>query len=223
MSLLEQINRMQKELVKQMPSQVLETLLTAKAQMIAEMPQNHALKEGDRIPDFSLYNHRGEPQAIAHILEEKPLVISFYRGTWCPYCDVELRSLVNHYSDIQRAGAELVAISPELPDQSMSYLEKQRIPFHVLSDPGNLVARKFGIVVHLVEALQEVYRGFDFDLVHKNGDLNWNLPIPATYLVNRNGIIEYAYVNPDYTQRMEPAEIIRELRLLSLSQKHQAV
>lgn len=214
MSLQEQISHMQQELVKQIPSETLETLMVAKAQMISEKPENNALKEGDEIPSFSLYRQDGDLFGVRDVLQEKNLVISFFQGTWCPYCDIELHSLVEHYPAIKMAGAELLAISPELTDQSMSYFEKQPIPFHVLSDSGNLVAKKFGIVIHLSEAFQQVYKGFDFNLVQKNGDLNWKLPIPATYLVTRDGIIQYAHINPDYSQRMEPADIVRELQLL---------
>jgi len=214
MSLQEQISHMQQQMIKQIPSEVLDTLMNAKAQMVSEKPETNALKEGDRIPYFKLYRHDAELVDVADVLQEKNLVISFYRGTWCPYCNIELHSLIDCYPAIKQAGAELIAISPELPDQSMSYIEKKQIPFQVLSDPGNLVAKKFALVIHLSEVLQEVYKGFDFDLVNKNGDLNWNLPIPATYLVTHDGIIHYAYINSDYTQRMEPDDIIRELQLL---------
>ncbi|MDX2506996.1 MAG: peroxiredoxin-like family protein [Gammaproteobacteria bacterium] len=214
MNLQQQISFMQQEMIKEIPDEVLNTLMDANAQMLSEMPGKIALKEGDVIPDFTLYRHNGEPLAIKDILQKKNLLISFYRGTWCPYCSVELRALVKYYDAIKDAGAELVAISPELPDHSMSQIEKEQIQFPVLSDPGNRIAGLFGIVVHLSEVLQKVYQGFDFDLVKKNGDLNWNLPIPATYLVRQDGTIHYAYINPDYTQRMEPDEIIQELHLL---------
>jgi len=214
MSLQQQINLMQQEMLQQIPGDILDTLMTAKAQLVADKPEHNALKEGDPIPCFSLYTVAGNPLDIGDVLKEKNLVISFYRGSWCPYCNIELRSLVEFYPAIKAAGAELIAISPELPDQSMTYIEKQQIPFRVLSDPGNLVAKQFGIVVHLSQALRKVYKGFDFDLVKKNGDLYWKLPIPATYLVTRDGIIHHASINPDYTQRMEPEEIVRELQLM---------
>lgn len=214
MNLKEQISIMQQEMIRDIPVDVLKDLMDANAQMISEKPEKKALKKGDKIPDFTLYRHTGEPLAISDVVRDKKLVISFYRGTWCPYCSMELRSLIQHYEAIKQAGAELIAISPELPDESMGLIDELDVPFPVLSDPGNLVAKEFGLVVHLSGALQKVYLGFDFDLVKKNGDLNWTLPIPATYLVRQDRLIHYAFIDPDYTRRMEPDDIVSELQRL---------
>ena len=121
---------------------------------------------------------------------------------------MELRALQLKLPEITSLGAQLVAVSPQLPDNSLSTAEKLSLTFEVLSDVGNKVARNFGIVFTLPEALRDIYKGFGIDLPASNGDQTFELPVPATYIINRQGIIEYAFVDIDYTQRMEPAMIV---------------
>jgi peroxiredoxin len=217
MKLSEQIADLQQIMMKDIPLTVIESLLEEKIRLLAKKPEDSALNTGDIIPPIKLYNHKGQAVDLQSMLREKDLVISFYRGTWCPYCSLELRALLEYYPDICNAGAELVAISPELPDKSMESIEREKIPFQILSDPGNRIAKEFGLTFQLSAVLQEIYRNFGFDLVEKNGDLNWRLPMPATYIVRQDGRIHFAYVNSDYTQRMEPADIVEQLKNLNVS------
>ena len=134
--------------------------------------------------------------------------MSFYRGGWCPFCNLELWALQKILPEIERLGASLVAVSPELPDASLNTLEKHRLQFQVLSDRGNQVARQFGLVFTLPQELRPVYEQFGIDIPPHNGDQSFELPLPATYVIASDGTIRYAFVNSDYTQRAEPSDII---------------
>jgi len=170
------------------------------------------LKVGDKLPEFELPDQLGRIIKSTELLEKGALVISFYRGNWCPYCSLELNALQQILPDIQSLGANLVTISPQLPDESMSTAEKNELTFSVLSDVGNVVARKLDLVFTLTEELRPLYKDFGIDLEKANGDESFELPIPATFVVDKNGVVQSAFVNADYKQRMEPAEIINALK-----------
>lgn len=172
---------------------------------------------GDRIPKFTLPNALNQPVRIQDVLAQGPVVISFYRGEWCPYCNLELRALQAIVPEIQEGGASLVTISPQTPDHSLSTREKNELTFEVLSDVGNGVARAFGLVFTLPEDLRPVYEGFGIDLPDHNGDRTFELPVPATYVVAPNGEIVYAFVDADYTHRAEPSDILEALKSLKVS------
>lgn len=174
----------------------------------------HILKEGDAIPKFALPNAIGQVVDIQDLLKSGPVVISFYRGGWCPYCSLELQALQKALPEIQANGATLVAISPETADNSLSTREKNNLAFEVLSDQGNQVARDFGLVFTLPEKVRPIYQNLGMDIPAANGDKTFELPIPATYIVNYNGAIAYSFVNPDYTQRPDPEELITILKNL---------
>jgi len=149
------------------------------------------------------------------LLKNGPLVITFYRGGWCPYCNLELRSLQSHLDEIKENGANLVAISPEQPDNSLDVSEKNNLKFPVLSDSGNTVARKFGLVFELPAEIDKLYKNeLKLDLAAINSTDKPELPIPATYVIGKDRKIKYAFVNLDYTQRAEPNEIIDVLKKL---------
>ncbi|AFY82367.1 peroxiredoxin-like family protein [Oscillatoria acuminata] len=172
----------------------------------------HTLKEGDEIPKFALPNAIGQLVDIQDLLKSGPVVISFYRGGWCPYCSLEFQALQKALPEIQANGATLVAISPETPDNSLSTREKNNLGFEVLSDQGNQVARDFGLVFTVAEKVRPIYKNLGIDLPAANGDETFELPIPATYIVNSDGAIAYSFVSPDYTQRQDPAELITILK-----------
>ncbi|MEM6717142.1 MAG: peroxiredoxin-like family protein, partial [Cyanobacteria bacterium P01_C01_bin.147] len=140
--------------------------------------------------------------------------IAFYRGGWCPYCNLELKALQNALASIQETGAALVAISPETPDNSLTTQEKNELAFPVLSDLDNQVARQFGLVFQLPASLRPIYDGFGIDLVAYNGNDQFELPIPATYVVQPNGEIVYAFADVDYTKRAEPSDVVNALKAL---------
>ncbi len=173
------------------------------------------LEVGDHLPNFALPNQVGKVVSSSGLLSEGHLVISFYRGSWCPYCNLELNALQQILPEIQSLGANLVTISPQLPDESMSTAEKNNLTFAVLSDVGNVVARKFELVFTLTEELRPLYKEFGIDLEKSNGDDSFELPVPATFVVDSSGIIVTAFVNADYKQRMEPEEIINALKMIN--------
>ena len=139
------------------------------------------------------------------------MVLTFYRGTWCPYCNLALRAYQRALPDIQALGAQLVAISPQIPDESLSMVEKNDLAFPVLSDQGNNVGRQYGLVFAFDAETRERYLGMGNDLVHYNGNDAWELPMPGTFVVGQDGIIKLAWAKADYTQRLEPAEILAAL------------
>ncbi|MBE9172914.1 AhpC/TSA family protein [Cyanobium sp. LEGE 06143] len=171
-----------------------------------------SLKVGDSIPDFALPNATGETVSMRDLLANGPVVLAFYRGGWCPYCNLELRALQQVLRSIRDTGATLVAISPETPDNSLTTQEKNDLEYPVLSDADNQVARDFGLVFQLPAALLPIYEGFGIDLTAYNGNDHFELPIPATYVVRQDGVIQYAFADVDYTKRAEPSEIVKALQ-----------
>ena len=139
------------------------------------------------------------------------MVLAFYRGHWCPYCNVALRALQQALPQFRGAGARLMAISPETPDHSMSLIERQKLEYDVLSDAGNRVARDFGLAFKLPESVRPVYERLGITLPAFNGDESFELPVPATYVIDRDGRIRWAHVDADYTKRAEPAQILAAL------------
>ena len=171
------------------------------------------LKVGEEIPPFVLPNALGRPVSSGELLARGPLVVVFYRGAWCPYCNLELKALQESLGDFHDLGAELVAISPMTPDNSLSLAEKHGLEFEVLSDPGLKVASKFGLTYTLPLEIKTFFQKGGLDLSRFNGDGSWKLPIPATYVTDHDGIV-IAEVNPDWRNRLDPLEIIAALQKL---------
>ncbi|MCB0059470.1 MAG: AhpC/TSA family protein [Caldilineaceae bacterium] len=173
------------------------------------------LQVGDVAPDFVLPDALGNAVALADLRAQGPVALSFYRGAWCPYCNLEVQLLQQALPDIQALGATLVAISPQTPDNSLSLAEKHGLAFPVLSDAGNAVARRFGLVFTVPEALRAVYDKLGIDIPAHNGDGSFELPVPGTYVVGRDGTIAFAYANVDYTRRVAVGDILAALRTAS--------
>ncbi|MCB0025330.1 MAG: AhpC/TSA family protein [Caldilinea sp.] len=173
------------------------------------------LQVGDVAPDFVLPDVLGNAVALGDLRAQGPVALSFYRGAWCPYCNLEVQLLQQALPDIQALGATLVAISPQTPDNSLSLAEKHGLAFPVLSDAGNAVARRFGLVFTVPEALRAVYDKLGIDIPAHNGDGSFELPVPGTYVVGRDGTIAFAYANVDYTRRVAVGDILAALRTAS--------
>ncbi|MCP5368717.1 MAG: AhpC/TSA family protein [Hyphomicrobiales bacterium] len=174
-----------------------------------------AVGVGHTAPRFALPDALGTTVALDDLLAKGPVVMTFYRGTWCPYCNLEVRAFQEVLPQIEDAGASLVAISPQTPDNSLTLVEKHGLGFHVLSDAGNATARDYGLVFVIDNGLRKVYQDKGLDIPGHNGDGSWELPIPATYVIGRDGKVAYAFVDADYTARAEPAEVVDALRALS--------
>ena len=178
-----------------------------------------ALQVGGRVADFSLPNQNGESKSLSDLLKAGPLVISFYRGGWCPYCNIELSALQKVLPEIEAAGARMIAITPETPDNSLSTAAKHALAFDVLSDQGNGVARQFGLEFSLPNELRQLYVNFGIDLSARNGDDSFTLPIPATYVVGADGNVIYRFVDADYTKRAEPGDVLKALQGIAAQAK----
>jgi len=176
----------------------------------------NALRVGQMAPDFTLTDAVGKPVSLGALREQGPVIISFYRGAWCPFCNIELRSLQAALPQFQELGATLIAISPEKPDYAMPMIERENLAFGVLSDPGNRVAKQFGLVYLLDgEARRISLETFGTDLPAFNGDESWELPVPATYVIDRKGTVKLAFFDPEFRNRVEPTAILEALRELS--------
>ena len=184
------------------------------AKLHASSIADNAITTGDPVPDFELPNARGGTVRLHQALDNGPVVLSFYRGGWCPFCNLELQALQARLPEIQALGASLIAVSPELPDQSLSTAEKHGLGFEVLSDVGNRTARAFGLVFTLFEEMRPLYLKWGLDVPASNGDDSWELPVPATYVIDTGGTVRAAHVDKDYTRRMEPEQIVAALRKL---------
>jgi peroxiredoxin len=180
---------------------------------------DQTLKVGDMIPNFILPNAFGQPIELQKLLASGPVVISFFRGSWCPFCNLELAALQEALPAIKTLGASLIAISPQTSRYTISTVEKHQLTYEVLSDRSNHVARKFGIVFQISEYLRPVLEEMGHVLPRHNGDESFELPIPATFVVSQEGKIIYAFVEPDYTKRLDPIEIVGILRNISHSRR----
>jgi peroxiredoxin len=194
------------------PPSVIETMQQATAELIASGQAERALKAGDRAPAFVLRDPDGLPVTSADLLAKGPLVLSFYRGVWCPYCNMELQALQAALPRFEALGASLVAISPQTPVNSRKSVRQNGLAFPILSDAGNATAAAFGLRFALPDYLVELYKSLKNDLPTFNDDPSWTLPMPARYVIGQDGVILYAEVNPDYTRRPEPEDMLPALR-----------
>lgn len=194
------------------PHSVIQTMHRATAELIASGAAQKALKAGDKAPSFTLDDPEGHPVSSADLLRHGPLVVSFYRGVWCPYCNMELQALQAALADIRGAGADLVAISPQVAANSRKSVRQNGLEFPILSDPRNDVVAAFGLRFALQDYLIELYASLKNDLPAFNGDPSWTLPMPARYVIGRDGTIVYAEVNPDYTRRPDPSDMLPAIR-----------
>lgn len=197
------------------PYSVIETMHRATAELIASGAAQRALKAGDKVPTFTLSDPDGAKVSSTDLLTKGPLVISFYRGVWCPYCNMELQALQQAHPEFQSLGANLIAISPQNPVNSRKSVRQNSLDFPILSDPHNDVASAFGLRFQMQDYLIDLYKSLKNDLPAFNGDPSWTLPMPARYIVAQDGTILYAEVNPDYTRRPEPEDMLPALRRVS--------
>jgi peroxiredoxin len=172
------------------------------------------LKPGAHAPNFTLPDDTGAPVSLAGLRAAGPVVVSFYRGVWCPYCNEDLKALQEALPAFQKAGANLVAISPQTMVNSRKARSAHNLSFPILSDAGNATANAYGLRFTLDPAVQTLYRGYGVNLPAFNGDESWTLPIPARFVVQADGLIVYAEADPDYSHRPEPDDVLSVLAKL---------
>jgi peroxiredoxin len=194
------------------PPSVIETMHRATAELKAGGQAARAKKVGDKAPSFVLKDPDGHTVSSAELLAKGPLIVSFYRGVWCPYCNMELQALQAALPEFEKAGASLVAISPQIASNSRKSTRQNNLTFPILSDEKGEVGEAFGLKFKLPDYLVELYKSLKNDLPSFNDDPAWTLPMPARYVIGQNGTILYAEVNPDYTLRPEPEDMLPALR-----------
>jgi peroxiredoxin len=193
----------------------IETMHRATAELIASGQAERAKKAGDLAPAFTLNDADNRPVSSKELLAEGPLVVTFYRGVWCPYCNMEVQAIQAALPEITNRGARIVAISPQTAPNSRKSMRQNGLTFPVLSDVNGEVAAAFGLRFRLPDDLIELYKAFKNDLPAMNGDPSWTLPMPARYVIGTDGVIAYAEVNPDYTKRPDPADLLPVLDKLA--------
>ncbi|WP_043832707.1 peroxiredoxin-like family protein [Muricoccus aerilatus] len=186
----------------------LDTMQRATQSLIDSRQADRALKAGDKAPEFTLRDAEGATVSSRELLARGPLVATFYRGVWCPYCNFDLQALEEVRPEIEARGASLVAISPQTPANSRKSQRDNKLNFPILSDAGAAVTAEFGLRFSLPEDLIQVYKQFGNDLAKINDNPSWVLPMPARYVIGTEGVIAYAEVNPDYTRRPDPSELL---------------
>lgn len=206
-----QADKLRDDFLATQSEQTQHTVMQAMQELVAAQLDKDAKTTGDQIPDFELDDAQGNRVRIRERLAQGPLVISFYRGGWCPFCNLEFKALHDILPRIKAHGAQLIGISPETPESIAETVSQHGVQFDVLSDAGNRVAKAFGLIMYVPEPMRPLYAQWGMDVPAANGDDSWALPIPATYVVDRDGRIRAHYVNVDYTQRMEPADILDAL------------
>ena len=214
MSLKKQIEGFKSRFLQQVADQIKESMRKAEEGLRGLHLAERALGTGDIAVDFTVPNAKGEPVSSETLRGDGPVVLSFYRGGWCPYCSMELKALQDVNDEIKALGASLVAISPQLPDESLSTAEKNDLEFEVLSDANSTVADQYGLTFSLAEDLRPIYKKWGADVATVNDDPDCRLPLPATYVIDQQGKIVHSFTDEDYTARLEPSEILDSLREL---------
>ncbi|KAM0457193.1 hypothetical protein ACHAPV_006833 [Trichoderma viride] len=202
-TLASQLSAIAENVGKKAPAPVVSTINESIAGLKATFDINSTIQVGASLPAFKLPNALGNEVTRESLLAKGPVLITFYRGDWCPYCNLALRSLQLHLDEFHAKGVTIVAISPELPNTSLSTTEKNELKFEVLSDVGNKFARQLGILWNQPKSLDSVFKAFNVDLKEKNGDDSMAVPIPTTILVDGEGVVRNIQIDPDYRQRLE--------------------
>ncbi len=173
-----------------------------------------APKVGEPAPDTRLTVEGGSEVRLASLHEDGLLVLIFYRGRWCPFCDLTLRAFDAEAEAFKVAGARLVGVSPQTTEESAKTADERSLNFEVLSDPHNAAAQAFGLAWALTEEERQLYIAFDSKLDVANGDDRWQLPAPATFIIDQAGVVRWAWVDSNWTRRPEPTDVLAALRAL---------
>ncbi|MEX3973813.1 peroxiredoxin-like family protein [Paraburkholderia caribensis] len=189
------------------PPEIHPVMERATAELIASGLAGRAIKAGDRAPHFNLKDQDGNDVSSAALLVKGPLVVTFYRGVWCPYCNIELQAINDVLPQIQAYGANVVAISPQTSVNSRKSVRTNELGFPVLSDVNGQTGADFGLRFALPDYLVDLYKNLKNDLPAFNNDPSWTLPMPARYVIGQDGIVLYSEVNPDYTRRPDPSDM----------------
>ena len=207
--LIDEINKYKEGFKIKAPKEVQETMLKATKELENIQLSKNSLHVGDKAKDFSLSNTVNEKISLDSLLNKNDFVVlNFYRGLWCPYCNLELKALQNINDELISLNAKLVALSPQTPDSSLSTKEKNKLEFEVLSDTDNLSAKEYGLVFSLNDELKPIYESFGIDIPTANNSTSYELPMPAIFVINKQKEIIFSFIDEDYTKRCEPQKIL---------------
>jgi peroxiredoxin len=213
---LREIFAERKELIaKYVPAETQATHARAVSALKQQSLAANTLPIGSRIPEFQLQDHDSKTISSSALLAKGRLVLCFIRGRWCPFCVAQMEAMNLVLPEIERAGAILAAISPQTVQQSFFMRDQHKLRFPLFSDAGNKVARQFGLTCRVPDEQKAIYQRAFVNLPFVNGDDSWELPIPATYIIDRDGTVLYASANEDYAERPEPTDIVEVLAALS--------
>ncbi|WP_086930751.1 peroxiredoxin-like family protein [Agarilytica rhodophyticola] len=215
MLLQDQLNAFKEQFKKQAPEAAFNAFARSTQELIESGQAEKALKVGDTAPKFVLTDAEGTEVSLTALLANGPVVLSFYRGVWCPYCNIELQALEAVNEELKARGATLAAISMQGAENSLKSQQENKLNFPILTDHAGEIADQFGIRWTLQDYVIEFHKMFKVVLPEIHGDGKWSLPMPARYVIATDGTIAYAEVNPDYTQRPEPSELLTVLDELS--------
>lgn len=207
MTLQAQLNAFKEQFKQQAPKEAFNAFTQSTEELIATGQAKRALSVGAQSPDFTLTDQDGNDVVLKDLLAKGPVVLSFYRGVWCPYCNIELQALEAVHNDLKAKGATLLAISMQGAADSRKSQRDNNLSFPILTDNAGELADKFGIRWQVQDYVIEFKKMFNVVLPNIHGDGQWNLPMPARYVIDTDGNIAYAEVNPDYTQRPEPSDL----------------
>jgi peroxiredoxin len=196
---------------QQIPAEVREVMERAARELAATDQAKQAPAVGTAAPAFTLPAADGRSVTLSEALSQGPVVLTFYRGAWCPYCNIALRALQAAHDDITARGAQLIAVTPQIPDESLTLAEKHALSFDILSDVGCQTAKLYGLSFDIPEDLAALYDRFGFEMDRVNAGHPRTLPIPATFVIAPDGTIAWSFVETDYTLRAEPADILSAL------------
>lgn len=213
-SLADRIGETVENFMSALPEDEAQTVAGSFEKLYASQIAENAITVGDIAPDFTLPNVTGDPVSLHEALVHGPVVLSFYRGGWCPFCNLELHALQSRLAEIRALGANLIGISPETPDKAVTAIDEHQLEFEVLSDLGNITARQYGLLFTVYEEMRPLYLKWGLDVPASNGDSSWELPVPATYVIDSNALVRAAHTDKDYTRRMEPEQLLATLRNL---------
>jgi peroxiredoxin len=211
-SLKDSIAEFTATMAKHAPPEVIATLGVELKKLADSGIAARALKVGAKAPDFSLPDSTGKVVTLSGLLARGPAVVTFYRGGWCPFCDLQLRAYQGALMQVHDLGGELVAISPQTPDYALSDVENKQLTFPVLTDARNHVARAYGLVFALSDVLKGLQTSFGNPIPKFNGDDSWELPMPGTFVLDVKGVVRLSHVDPNYMLRLEPSAILDALR-----------
>ena len=208
MTLQEQVKQMRDATSERMPKAIIEVFINSISEIKTNKLKESALQVGDKIEDYSLTDIEGKSINLSTFIQSDYLILNFYRGGWCPYCNMELREYDRLKNDFKEQGANIIAISPEIPELANQTTDKNKLSYPVLTDTDSLFMKKVGIVFQLDEDSKREFVNFGMDFTKINGNEDFELPVPAVYVINKNMEVVFVHFEEDYMTRLEPSELL---------------